>query len=42
MPLYKKLNCDTKSEPPCFATTLKTIIDKKPKVNLEDKVYLET
>jgi hypothetical protein len=41
MPLHKKQNCDTKNEPPYLATTLETIIEK-PKVHLEDKVYLET
>ncbi len=30
MSFYKKLNCNTKSEPPYLATTLETIIDKKP------------
>jgi hypothetical protein len=38
----QKLDYDTKSEPPYLTTTLETIIDKKLKVCLEDKVYLET
>ncbi len=34
---------DSKAEPSCnFKSSAKTVVDKRPEVSLEDKVYLET